>query len=352
MAEKKSVTTESTSKKEEAAAKPTSKNPELSKTTTKKSDLPTMKDLLEAGSHFGHPTQKWNPKMRRYIYDNRGGFHIIDLSKTIELLGKAVEFLQEASGRGDIVFVGTKRQAADIVRKEAIRAGAHFVVNRWIGGLLTNFDLIRKSFDQLGDLEKQLEEGVENRTKQEATWLKRDWARLSRLYAGVCTLKAKPAALVIVDPHFERAALKEAMIMGIPVVAIVDTNTDPDPVQYLVPGNDDALKSITLFMKIFADAVIAGNKGNGVKHDIKDFTDKEVEIKKTSKSLKADTKEKEDEKESDDEKEEVKKKPVAKKPVKKAIKKKSPAKKKTTKKKATKKTTKKTTRKSTKKKSK
>ena len=249
-------------------------------TPTAKFDIPTMKQMLDAGVQFGHPVQKWNPKMEKFIYTKRQGFHIFNLLKTQEYLEKAMQFLADAASKGEIVFVGTKRQAADIVKQEAVRCGAHFVVNRWVGGMFTNFDLIQKSLDNLTEIEKQFIEGVANRTKQEVMWMKREWQKLERLYEGVRKLKVKPAAMVVVDSHFEYAAIKEAKIMGVPVVSIVDTNSDPDLVMHPVPGNDDALGSLRLLMKCFADAVFAGNKGKGVNHEFKDYTTYDVELKK------------------------------------------------------------------------
>lgn len=223
--------------------------------------LPETKELLEAGVHFGHETKRWNPKMREYIYSTRGKIHIIDLAKTQTELVRALKFLKSASRRGDVIFVGTKRQACDIVVSEALRCGAHYVSNRWAGGLLTNYTMLRKSLKSFLSLEKQLVSGVENRTKQEIAWMKKDYERFIRLYEGVKHLSSKPAAVVVIDPKREKLAVKEAKKAGIPVVALADTNADPDMIDYLIPCNDDAISAIELIMKLVSNSVLEGNEG-------------------------------------------------------------------------------------------
>lgn len=224
-------------------------------------EMPTVIDLLEAGVHFGHEAKRWNPKMLEYIYTKRGDIHIIDLAKTLSHLEVALSFLKRAAQRGDVVFVGTKRQACDVVKDAALESGAHYVINRWAGGLLTNYSVVRKSLKKYKKLEKDLLIGVENRTKQEIAWMKKDYDRYFRLYEGVKHLSEKPTAVVVIDAKREKIAVREARSAGIPVVALVDTNVDPDKIDYLIPGNDDAISSIELIMKLIAKAVLEGNEG-------------------------------------------------------------------------------------------
>ncbi|MBN1915406.1 30S ribosomal protein S2 [Candidatus Dojkabacteria bacterium] len=318
----KASVTKKTVKKSVAEAKKTPKSPEK-KVSTKKdtskigavsqtgktiekveqketsliAKLPEIQELLKAGVQFGHKAKRLNPKMEDYIYSKRWDIHIIDVNKTLELLEKALNFLTQASKEGDILFVGTKRQAVDIIQSEAMRAGAHFIVNRWPGGLLTNFELIKKSLKKLLDIENQFESGVEGKTKYEVSRMKKGWERLNRLYGGIKTMQQLPRAVVIVDSNFEKVALTETRRLGIPVVSIVDTNSNPEVVDYPVPGNDDALASIGLFAKCFADAVIEGNEGKGVKHDVRDYNVTEVKIKRKSDERKAEE-EAEEEKEA------------------------------------------------------
>ncbi|MCA9379106.1 30S ribosomal protein S2, partial [Candidatus Dojkabacteria bacterium] len=221
---------------------------------------------------------RWNPLMSKYIFTAKNGIHVIDVIQSRELLAKAVETLVQAAGQGDVIFVGTKRQAAQIVQQQAIAAGAHFVINRWPGGLLTNFKMAKKSFDRLLSLEKMFEEGVEGRTKYEIAKMKVEWERLNRLYGGVKHLEQKPAAVVVIDPRYERVAVRECRKVNVPVIALADTNCDPTMIDYIVPGNDDALRSIEMVVTLFADAVKAGNEGKGVQHEIKDYSTVEVKI--------------------------------------------------------------------------
>ncbi|GAB4286120.1 MAG: hypothetical protein Kow0081_4150 [Candidatus Dojkabacteria bacterium] len=241
-------------------------------------NIPSVKELFAAGVQFGHETRRWNPKMRKYLYDSKGGIHIIDITKSHELLNKAADFLVDAASKGDVVFVGTKKQAAQIVRDAAVEAGAHFVTNRWAGGLLTNFKKVKESFRKLRDLETSFEAGVEGRTKYEISLMKKDWAKLNRLYGGVKTLEGRPTAIVVVDAKYEKGAVREAKLMGIPVVGIVDSNTDPDDVNYVIPANDDAISSIKIIINTLSDAVMEGNGGKGVKHHLKDYSKFEVKI--------------------------------------------------------------------------
>lgn len=248
--------------------------------------VPSIQDLFKAGVQFGHETRRWDPKMKKFIYSSKEGIHIIDIAKTQEKLKKAVEFLVSASERGPVIFVGTKKQATEIVKETAIRSGAHFVNIRWAGGVLTNFKEVKKSLMKLVNHEKQFEEGVVGRTKYEVSLMKKEWAKLSRLYAGVKTLNEKPSAVVVVDAKYERSAIRECRSLHIPVVALVDTNTAPDDIDYVIPGNDDALGSIQIIMDTLADAVFEGNKAKRVVHNLRDYSKVEVVIiKKTAEEL-------------------------------------------------------------------
>lgn len=246
--------------------------------------VPELKDILATGLQFGHTTSRWNSKMKKYIYTAKNGIHIIDVMQSRDLLGKAVEFLTDASSRGSVIFVGTKRQAAHLVQENAVRAGGHFIVNRWPGGMLTNFNMSKRSLDRLKELERQFEEGVEGRTKFEVSKMKSEWERLNRIYGGVKTLTGKPTAVIIIDPKFERVALREARKINVPVVALADTNCDPSMIDYIIPGNDDALRSIEMVITLLADAVLKGNEGKGVVHVLKDYTNAEVKLLKQAES--------------------------------------------------------------------
>ena len=250
------------------------------KEQTTKVTVPTVKELLKAGVQFGHESKRWNPKMAKYIYGEKNKIHIIDINQTEGKIKDAAEFLKDAASKGSVLFVGTKRQASNIVKDEAIRAGAYFVNVRWAGGLLTNFPVVKKSLIKLNSLEKSFEEGIEDRTKFEVSRMKKEWQRLERLYSGIKNLNQKPVAVVIIDTNFEKSAVRECRKVRIPIVGIVDTNSDPDFSDYLIPANDDAIGSINLLMKTLADAVLEGNKGNGVKHVLKDYSKTEIKITK------------------------------------------------------------------------
>ena len=221
-----------------------------------------LKDLLDAGCHFGHQSQRWNPKMESFLYGIRDGVHIFDLAKTKEGLEKAIEFIKElASQGGKIIFVGTKRQAQAIVKEEALRIKMPFIVERWLGGLLTNFEVIKKSIDKLKDLKEQKASGeLKKYTKKENILIDREIARLERFFGGLADLKELPAALFIVDIKKEQAALREAAKKNIPVIAVVDSNVDPDLVDWAIPANDDAIGSIKLIVSLIAEAVNSGQK--------------------------------------------------------------------------------------------
>lgn len=220
----------------------------------------TMKALLEAGVHFGHQTKRWNPKMRPYIFGERNGIHVIDLHQTARLLGEAQDFLADLAARnGKIVFVGTKKQAQATVEQEAGRCGMFFVNRRWLGGTLTNFVTIRSRLQYLRNLERQYLSGDLNLLpKQEAMGKEQELEKLQRSLGGLKELTQRPSAIVVVDPRREDLAVKEASRLGIPIVALVDTNCDPDPIEYVIPANDDAIRSVRLIMSRLADAIIEG----------------------------------------------------------------------------------------------
>jgi small subunit ribosomal protein S2 len=220
----------------------------------------TMKALLEAGVHFGHQTKRWNPKMRPYIFGERNGIHIIDLHQTARLLAEAQEFLADLAARnGRIVFVGTKKQAQGTVQQEAERCGMFYVSRRWLGGTLTNFVTIRSRLQYLRNLESQYLSGQLNMLpKQEAMAKEQELEKLQRSLGGLKMLSQRPSALVVVDPRREELAIKEANRIGIPIVALVDTNCDPDVVDYVIPANDDAIRSVRLILSRLADAIIEG----------------------------------------------------------------------------------------------
>ena len=216
----------------------------------------SMKDLLEAGVHFGHQTRRWNPKMKDYIFGARNGIYIIDLQKTVGKLRDALAFVSDlAASGGTVLFVGTKRQAQEVIAEEATRCGMYFVNQRWLGGTLTNFATIRKSLSRLRDLE-EIAAGERVVTKKEAAQLEKERMRLDKTLSGIKALDRLPQALFIVDPHAEKIAVAEANKLGIPVVAIVDTNADPDVITVPIPGNDDAIRSVSLITKALCDVIV------------------------------------------------------------------------------------------------
>lgn len=226
----------------------------------------TMKELLEAGVHFGHRSRRWHPKMRSYIFTERNGIHIIDLQQTIRLLEEAYNFVRDTAAEGEtILFVGTKKQAQESLEAEAKRCGMPYVTQRWLGGTLTNFRTIRQRANYLLELEKQKELGqFANLSKKEALWKERELLKLQKRLGGIKNMYYLPSALFVVDVAREAIAVKEANILGIPVVAMVDTNCDPDPVDYVIPANDDAIRAIKLIASKIADAVIEGQQMRGV----------------------------------------------------------------------------------------
>jgi len=220
----------------------------------------SMKQLLEAGVHFGHQTRRWNPKMARYIFTERNGIYIIDLQKTVKKVDEAYNFVRNlAADGGTVLFVGTKKQAQESVKDEAIRCGMYFVNERWLGGMLTNFQTIQKRVDRLRVLEKMEVEGVfDVLTKKEVSALRHEMEKLERFLGGIKTMKKIPDALFIVDPRKERIAVAEARRLKIPIVAIVDTNCDPDEIDVVIPANDDAIRAVKLLTSKMADAIIEG----------------------------------------------------------------------------------------------
>ncbi|HHV38657.1 MAG TPA: 30S ribosomal protein S2 [Tepidimicrobium sp.] len=223
----------------------------------------TMKALLEAGVHFGHQTRRWNPKMAEYIFTERNGIYIIDLQKTVKMVDVAYDFVKDVvSEGGKILFVGTKKQAQESIEAEAKRCGMYYVNQRWLGGMLTNYKTIRKRIDRLHRLEEMEEEGIfEVLPKKEVIELNRERERLEKFLGGIKDMDGIPDALYVVDPRKEKIAVNEARILGIPVVAIVDTNCDPDEIDYIIPGNDDAIRAVKLLTGIIADAVLEGKQG-------------------------------------------------------------------------------------------
>ena len=220
-----------------------------------------MKELLESGVHFGHQTRRWNPKMKAYIFGSRNGIHIIDLQKTVKLFGVAYDFITRTVSDGySILFVGTKKQAHDSIIEESERCGMFYVVNRWLGGTLTNFQTIRKSIGRLKELEEMKTDGSINRyTKKEALKMEKELFKLEKNLGGIKNMDELPGAVFIVDPKKEGIAVKEVRKMGIPVVAIADTNCNPDDIDYIIPGNDDAIRAIRLICSKIADASIEGH---------------------------------------------------------------------------------------------
>ncbi len=248
----------------------------------------TMKELLEAGVHFGHQVKRWNPKMKRYIFGERNGIYIIDLQKTMKGIEDAYNFMKEVAASGQhVLFVGTKKQAQDSIRDEAIRAGAYYVNQRWLGGMLTNFSTIKKSIEKLKKIEKMKEDGTYDAlTKKEVAKLEKTRTKLEKNLGGIKEMQTLPGAVFIVDPKKEQIAVLEARKLAIPIVAIVDTNCDPDLIDYVIPGNDDAIRAIKLITSRMADAVLEG----------KEILNKEIEAEAEEEAIqeKIDSEESED----------------------------------------------------------
>ena len=226
----------------------------------------SMKQLLEAGVHFGHQTRRWNPKMAKYIFTERNGIYIIDLQKTVKKVDEAYNFLRGIAEEGkSVLFVGTKKQAQDAVKEEALRANMFYVNERWLGGMMTNFQTIQKRVNRLKELETMEQDGTfDVLTKKEVLGLRHEMGRLEKYLGGIKEMNKLPGALFIVDPRKERIAVAEARKLNIPIVAIVDTNCDPDEIDYVIPGNDDAIRAVRLLTGRMADAVLEGRQGQDV----------------------------------------------------------------------------------------
>ncbi|GAB6175887.1 30S ribosomal protein S2 [Desulfobaculum senezii] len=220
-----------------------------------------MKQMLETGVHFGHQTRRWNPKMRPFIFGARNGIHIMDLQQTVRLFQKAHDFIAEkVANGGKVLFIGTKRQAQESMKQEASRAGQHFMTNRWLGGTLTNFQTIKHSIDRLKKLETMFEDGTINKfPKREIVGMTREVQKLNLALGGIKDLEGLPAVAFVVDPKREDIAVRECRKLGIPIVAVCDSNCDPDLVDYVIPGNDDAIRAIKLFASAIADACLEGD---------------------------------------------------------------------------------------------
>ncbi|WP_196590266.1 30S ribosomal protein S2 [Pectinatus frisingensis] len=239
----------------------------------------SMKQLLEAGVHFGHQTRRWNPKMAKYIFTERNGIYIIDLQKTVRKIDEAYNFVRSIAEEGkSVLFVGTKKQAQESVKEQAEKAGMYYVNERWLGGMLTNFGTIRKSINRLKELEAMEEDGTfEVLTKKEVQMLRREKDKLERALGGIEEMDKLPGALFVIDPRKEHIAVAEARKLDIPIVAIVDTNCDPDEIDYVIPGNDDAIRAVKLLTECMADAVLEGRQGG---EDAEEESDQEAETVK------------------------------------------------------------------------
>lgn len=223
----------------------------------------SMKALLEAGVHFGHQTRRWNPKMAKYIFTERNGIYIIDLQKTVKKIEEAYEFMREVVAEGgEVLFVGTKKQAQEAIESEAKRCGMHYISQRWLGGTLTNYDTIKKRIDKLHELNRMEEDGTMNSyPKKEIIQLKGERDKLEKFLGGIKNMTRIPDLLFIIDPKKEKIAIQEAHILGIPTIAVIDTNCDPDEIDFPIPGNDDAIRAVKLLTETLANAVIEGKQG-------------------------------------------------------------------------------------------
>lgn len=240
----------------------------------------SMKQLLEAGVHFGHQTRRWNPKMAEYIFTERNGIYIIDLQKTVKKIEEAYSFVRDVAENNDILFVGTKKQAQEVIAEEANRVGMYYVNNRWLGGMLTNFKTIQKSIGRLRQLEKMEEDGTfDLLPKKEVLKLRKEMEKLEKNFGGIKDMKNMPGAIFVVDPRKEKIAIAEARKLNIPVVAIVDTNCDPDEVDFVIPGNDDAIRAVKLIVECIANAVLEAKQGESfsVAEDDEDADAEETE---------------------------------------------------------------------------
>ena len=245
----------------------------------------SMRDMLEAGVHFGHQTRFWNPRMAPYIFGHRNKIHIINLEKTVPLFEEATKFARQlAAKRGTILFVGTKRQARDFVHEEAQRAGMPFVDQRWLGGMLTNFKTVKGSLKKLKDMKAQAEAGLEQMSKKEALLFQRELTKLEKDIGGIQDMNALPDALFVIDVGFHKIAIAEAQKLGIPIIGVVDTNHNPDGIDYVIPGNDDSAKAVALYARAMADAVLEGksNAVNEVVEAVSSSGDEFVEVSESA----------------------------------------------------------------------
>ncbi|MBB5337216.1 30S ribosomal protein S2 [Pectinatus brassicae] len=238
----------------------------------------SMKQLLEAGVHFGHQTRRWNPKMAKYIFTERNGIYIIDLQKTVRKIDEAYNFVRSIAEEGKtVLFVGTKKQAQESVKEQAEKAGMYYVNERWLGGMMTNFGTIRKSINRLKELEAMEEDGTfEVLTKKEVQMLRREKDKLEKALGGIKEMDRLPGALFVIDPRKERIAVAEAKKLNIPIVGIVDTNCDPDEIDYVIPGNDDAIRAVKLLTGCIADAVLEGRQGGEEAEEVQAETTEEA----------------------------------------------------------------------------
>ena len=235
-----------------------------------KKSVISMKQLLEAGVHFGHQTRRWNPKMAEYIYTERNGIYIIDLQKSVGMVDTAYNAVKDiVANGGDILFVGTKKQAQDSIKTEAERCGMYYVNERWLGGMLTNFKTIQTRIKRLKEIEAMSEDGTfDVLPKKEVIGLKKEWEKLEKNLGGIKEMKKIPDAIFVVDPKKERICIQEAHTLGIPLIGIADTNCDPEELDYVIPGNDDAIRAVKLIVSTMADAVIEANQGESMSEDV------------------------------------------------------------------------------------
>lgn len=249
----------------------------------------SMKQLLEAGVHFGHQTRRWNPKMKPYIFTERNGIHVIDLQKTVKLADDAYHYVKNAASQGAVVlFVGTKKQASEAIADEATRAGMFFINSRWLGGTLTNWGTIQKRITRLKAINKMEEDGTfEVLPKKEVVLLNKERERLNKFLGGIADMPRIPDLMFIVDPHKEQIAVKEAKTLGIPVVAMTDTNADPDPIDVIIPANDDAIRAVKLITGMVADAIIEGRQGEDAVAEEAKAEVEEADVEASTESLEA-----------------------------------------------------------------
>ena len=242
-------------------------------------EITTMKALLEAGVHFGHQTRRWNPKMAKYIYGDRNGIHIIDLQITMKLIEDAYRFVADATKENKtVLFVGTKRQAQEAIQQEAERCGMYYVNERWLGGMLTNFKTIQSRIKRLKDIERMAEDGTfDVLPKKEVIEIKKEWEKLEKNLGGIKDMKKIPDAIFVVDPKKERICVQEAHVLGIPLIGIADTNCDPEELDYVIPGNDDAIRAVKLIVAKMADAVIEANQGETLTDNVEVAADADEE---------------------------------------------------------------------------